>query len=361
MKILSLGLDRSVLDGKSALASRIVEYQQLVDKYFIIVPSDQGQNVKLSDKVEVFGLGGVNKLFQLLNIYRFSIKLINRKKINIITVQDQYYLAFVGYLLKKKFNIGLEIQIHGFEKFKGIRKIIAKYVLKRANAIRVVSQRLKKQLIDDFRVKEDKITVVPIYVNVGVAETQDFASVRDGNKKFIFLTISRLVPVKNIEMQIKAIANLKYRFKNIELWIVGGGPEKRNYESLIKKYELEDKVRLVGYQKDLNEFYQQADVFLLTSNSEGYGMVVIEAASYGLPIIMTDVGCAGEFIKNNENGIIIPTKDEKVLENQMVELIENQELRIKLGNNARDSIKNLLSKEETLNLYKQSWQKAIKK
>jgi len=96
-------------------------------------------------------------------------------------------------------------------------------------------------------------------------------------------------------------------------------------------------------------------------------LVVIEAAHYGLPIIMTDVGCAGEVIRNPSissgqgSGIVIPVGDKKALEKTMIKLIEDKELRERLGDNAKKAILKLPNKEETLNLYKKSWKAAIKK
>jgi len=359
MKILSISLDKKILERDSSVQKRVLEYGELIEQYDIIVLGNQSNSFNLSEKVKIISIASENKVLGFLRL-KFSVwKILKKEKYDLITVQDFYFIGFLALQMARAFKVGLEIQVHGFEKFKGIRKILAKYVLKRADAIRAVSERLKKQLIGDFRVKEDKITVVPIYVNVGVVETQGIASAEDKNKNFIFLTIGRLVPVKNIEMQIRAMANLKEKFKNIELWIVGEGPERKNLKFKIKNLKLEENVKLLGYKDDLTKFYSTADSFLLTSDYEGYGMVIVEAASYGLPIIMTDVGCAGEFIKNNENGIVVLTKDEEALEEKMEELIKNQELRIRLGNNARESIKNLLNKEETLNLYLKSWEKVI--
>ncbi|MEK9184817.1 MAG: GtrA family protein, partial [Patescibacteria group bacterium] len=112
-------------------------------------------------------------------------------------------------------------------------------------------------------------------------------------------------------------------------------------------------------QNDVGNYYSQADVFLLTSNSEGWGLVVIEAATYGLPIIMTDVGCAGEVIVNGESGIIIPIGDKKALVRNMKRIIEDQELREKLGANAKLVVQSLPSKEETFELYKESWERCV--
>jgi len=371
MKILNLSLDKSILDKNSKTATRIVEYGDLADRYIVVVPDKDYKEIRLSEKVFVYGSGGGNKIFQLITVYRTAKKLLKSEKFDVITVQDQYYLALVGRILAKKFKIGLELQIHGFEKYSGLRKIIADFAISRASAIRCVSQRLKKQLINEFGVKEEKITAAPIY-----SESIKFIkpACRTGRSKvhkvdnednnFIFLTVGRLVPVKNISLQIKAMAKLvegeksKVESKKIELWIVGDGPEKSNLKYQISKLKLENNIKLLGWQNDTDKFYSQADAFLLTSDYEGWGMVAVEAANYGLPIIMTDVGCAGELIENEKSGLVVPVNNQVKLEEAMVIIIKDDSLRKKLAEGAFSATKKLPSKEETLALYKQSWEKA---
>ena len=359
MRILSIGLDNSVLDKNSPLAMRIVEYGNLVEKYIVIVPSKKYKEIVLSGQANAIGAGvGNNKIAALFKIYKIAKMLLFKEKYSIITVQDQYYLALVGLSLARKFRIGLEIQVHGFEKYSGLRKLIAKFVIPRANAVRTVSQRLKKRMISEFGVKEEKITVVPIFSDIRY-RISDIGYNNKVKDKFIFLTVGRLVPVKNVEMQIRVMSEAIKQYPNVELWIIGEGPERKNYKLQITNYKLQDNVKLFGWQDDLEKFYSQADVFLLTSNHEGWGMAIIEAASCGLPIIMTDVGCAGEVIKNGESGIVISVSRQEELENAMIRLIKNEELRKKFGNNAQQVVMNLPTKEETLKLYKQSWGEAF--
>ena len=366
MKILNLSLDKSILDKNSKTATRIVEYGDLADSYIVVVPDKDYKEIRLSEKVFVYGSGGGNKIFQLINVYRTAKKLLRCGKFDVITVQDQYYLALVGRILAKKFKIGLELQIHGFEKYSGLRKIIADFAISRANAIRCVSQRLKRQLMRDFGVREEKITVAPIYSESVKFVKSKVYKVDNENNKFVFLTVGRLVPVKNISLQIRAMAKLveseksKVESKKIELWIVGDGPEKSNLKSKISKLKLENNVKLLGWQNNPEEFYSQADAFLLTSDYEGWGMVAVEAANYGLPVIMTDVGCAGELIENEKSGLIVPVNNQIKLEEAMIRIIKDDSLRKKLAEGALSATKNLPNKEETMALYKQSWEKAMK-
>jgi len=359
MKILNLSLDKSILDKNSKTSTRVVEYGNLADRYIIVVPDKDYKEIRLSEKVFVYGSGGNNKIFQLINVYRTAKKLLKSEKFDVITVQDQYYLALVGRILAKKFKIGLELQIHGFEKYSGLRKIIADFAIPRASAIRCVSQRLKRQLVRDFVVKEEKITVAPICSNLK-SQISNLKSKKFKNDKFVFLTVGRLVAVKNISLQIRAMAEVVKKYPNVELWIVGDGLERKKLELKIKNLKLQNHIKFLGWQNDTDKFYSQADVFLLTSDYEGWGMVAVEAANYGLPIIMTDVGCAGELIENEKSGLVIQVNNQVKLEEAMIRIINDDNLRKKLAEGAFSATKKLPSKEETLALYKQSWEKAIK-
>ena len=362
MKILNLSLDKSIMDKNSKAATRVVEYGNLADGYIIIVPDKDYKEIRLSEKVFVYGSGGNNKIFQLINVYKSAKKLLKSVKFDVITVQDQYYLALVGRILAKKFKIGLELQIHGFEKYSGLRKIIADFAISRASAVRCVSQRLKKQLVRDFGVREEKITASPIFAKtqfpISNFQFPNKSQNKNPENKFVFLTVGRLVLVKNISLQIKAMLEVVKKHPNVELWIVGDGPERKKLELKIKNLKLQNYIKLLGWQNNPEEFYSQADAFLLTSDYEGWGMAVVEAASYGLPIIMTDVGCAGELIKDGESGIVIPVKDQAKLEEAMIRIINDDNLRKSLAGGAFAVLKNLPNKEETLSLYKQSWEKA---
>jgi len=337
MNILSLGSDKSILDPNSKTTQRINEYKKLVDSYAILVPED---------RVKIVGF---------FKLFAQAREVIIQNKITVITSQDAYFIGLIAILLGKQFHIGVEIQVHGWEKFNFFRKYLARFVLLRANSIRVVSSRLKKQLIEDFGVTESKITVVPVFIDTGV-KSNDF--VNKNNPNPIFLTVGRLVAVKNIKIQIDVMYEIVKKYPKAELWIVGDGPERCSLEDQINRSGLNKNVKLFGWQNP-DQYYTFAGIFLLTSFAEGWPLVILEAASYGLPIIMTDVGSAGDLIVNNENGIVVPVGNKAKLIEAMETLIKDKELRHRLSRAVIESNKHLPTKEENLALYKKSWEKAL--
>jgi len=371
MKLLSISLDKKILDKDSKNFQRQKEYAGLVDEYHVVVfGSKKGIQ---EDNLFAYGSGGKNRIVRFLKAYKIAKKILKNKDLKdwLVTTQDPFFSGFLGYLLKRKFSIKLHVQLHGdFFSSKYFRKeslytrflyFLGKFIIKKADSFRVVSQRIKESLIK-LGVDEDKITAVPIYAQKAQRTIEE---PQKDTKRFVFLTIGRLVLVKNIGLQIKALAEVIKKYLDVELWVAGEGKEKKKLELLTKKLGLEKRVKFWGWQDNPERFYNQANVFLLTSNYEGWGLVVIEAAHYGLPIIMTDVGCAGEVIRNPSissgqgSGIVIPVGDKKALEKTMIKLIEDKELRERLGDNAKKAILKLPNKEETLNLYKESWERTI--
>jgi glycosyltransferase involved in cell wall biosynthesis len=388
MKILSIGLDKKILDKNSKNFQRQKEYSSLVNELHIIV-FGPGRETR-SNNLFIYGTEGRNRIIRFLNAYKITKKILKNKDLRdwLITTQDPFFSGFLGYLLKIKFSafkggsasggkISLHVQVHTDFLSKYFRQeslynllqyFLGKFIIKKADGFRVVSRRIKESLIR-LGISKDKITVVPIYVEIKSPAEGEARSGRQKlkvksqshNNKFIFLTVGRLVPVKNIELQIKAMAEILKKYPNTELWIVGDGPEKEKLQTTNYKLQTTKNIRFWGWQDNLERFYCQADVFLLTSNYEGWPQVVIQAAFFSLPILITNFSSAGEFIVNNKNGIIIPLNDSSSLKRAMLKLIENKKLRAKLGKNVKKAILGLPSKEETLKLYKKSWEMTIKK
>ena len=144
-------------------------------------------------------------------------------------------------------------------------------------------------------------------------------------------------------------------FTQARLRIVGSGVLDDVLKSHVRRLKLKDRVVFDGQQKNLARFYEAADVFLLTSNSEGWGVAIVEAAAFGVPIIMTDVGCAGEFIKNEENGIVIPVRNEDMLVSAMRRVMQDMTLRARLSSAARRSFESLPSAEEHIQKQAAAW------
>jgi len=140
--------------------------------------------------------------------------------------------------------------------------------------------------------------------------------------------------------------------------IVGDGSEKNKIVDRIYQYQLTDYVTVHGYlkKKDINELLKKSSLYLMTSYTESFGIVLIEAMAHGIPCLaFTSAEGANDLIKNDENGYLIENRDFDEMVNKIEELVKNKEKRLELGKNARNFSLNYSSdivKKEWLNLLK---------
>src|SRR3989338_5023513 len=116
MKILNISLDKRVLDKNSAMAQRVVEYGNLVGQYTVLVLADNNDIIKLSDNAKAIAIKKKGRISSLFKLKKKAKEILKTDRYNVITVQDAYFIGRLALKLDKKFQIGLEVQVHGFEK-----------------------------------------------------------------------------------------------------------------------------------------------------------------------------------------------------------------------------------------------------
>ncbi len=134
----------------------------------------------------------------------------------------------------------------------------------------------------------------------------------------------------------KGLAHLITASKHIDaqIVIIGDGKERQNLENSIKKYNLQDKVKLLGQKPNARKYLKAFDVFVLPSLKEGFPWVILETMASQVPIIATSVGAIPEIIQNNQSGFVIPPADSQILSKKIQDLLSSPELRNKFTQNA---------------------------
>ena len=177
------------------------------------------------------------------------------------------------------------------------------------------------------------------------------------NKKII-LASGRLHRYKQFDMLIRAFSRIASVHQDWDLVILGDGEERSSLHKLSSRLEIEDRVIFPGSVGNMAEWYERADLFVMSSILEGFPNVLLEAMSHGLPCISFDCNTGPrDMIKDGLSGILVdPDKKELGLENAMIKLITNKALRNKFSQNSillRDeySITNIMKKwDKALNL-----------
>jgi len=223
--------------------------------------------------------------------------------------------------LMKLFNPKLEIKIivHGIEAW-GIQSSSAKWLLNNASVIISVSEYTKNKLITVSGIDHKKIKVLPNCLDpffIGQKpKNTDYLLRRYGidSSKKILLTITRISSrdlYKGYDNVIIALSKMPE--KNI-VYILGGQcseSEKNRLEELIKTYQLQERVILAGFiaKDELQDHYQLADVFILPSKKEGFGLVLIEAAASSTAVIAGNCDGSVEALRNGELGQLVEPDD----------------------------------------------------
>lgn len=161
------------------------------------------------------------------------------------------------------------------------------------------------------------------------------SSVRVHHRRFI-LGVGRLEYVKGFDLLITAFNNAGLA-DDIDLLIIGDGQERDNLTRQIDELGLNHRVIIPGTKTNLQDYYSQADVFVLPSRNEGYPNALVEAMSFGCPCIAMDCEFGpSEIIVNEHNGLLVDTSATTNLANAMTRLTNDAELRASLGRQASE-------------------------
>jgi glycosyltransferase involved in cell wall biosynthesis len=155
------------------------------------------------------------------------------------------------------------------------------------------------------------------------------------NNFLIFLFVGRLKKEKGVFEIAEAFKNVSVNHDNVALLIVGPDEEELKQELIERLWSCREFIKFIDFTKTPEQYMAASDIFILPSYREGFGSVVIEAASCGLPSIGSNIYGLSDAIKAEETGLLIPARSGKLLEEAMLKLVNNDKMRNEMGLNAR--------------------------
>lgn len=187
---------------------------------------------------------------------------------------------------------------------------------------------------------------------------KDAFKLRDNFKGITYIFVGRLVGDKGLNELIDAFNRLAKEYKDVRLFLVGSRED--NLDPLLDRtvqiINSNERIIEFGQKKDIRPFLLASDVFVLPSYREGFPNVVLEAASMGLPVIVTDVNGAPDVIKSDINGLIIPKKDTEAIYQAMKRLYSDSKLRMEMSKSTRVIVSSRFNRPDvwkaTLKVYK---------
>lgn len=167
------------------------------------------------------------------------------------------------------------------------------------------------------------------------------------DNQIAILSVGRLVSLKRFDRLIEALALIEDN-KHIKVFIIGDGPERSMLNNLIQKNQLTENISLLGERNDVERLLVAADIFSLTSETEGMSKSILEALSAGLPIIATNVGGNQDLVINEHNGILLDEHSPAYIAKSIENLASNHERRRKYGQQSSELLNSTYNPERFL-------------
>ena len=163
------------------------------------------------------------------------------------------------------------------------------------------------------------------------------------------LFVGRIEPLKGVDTLLQAMALIQQRYpkavENVDVTIIGGDPwahdpdiEMTRLQAMREQLGIHDIVTFIGArdQNELPFYYAAAEMVVMPSHYESFGMVALEAMASGTPVIASEVGGLAFLVQDGENGFHVPSRDPETLAERIYELLTNKSCRIRLGENAQE-------------------------
>ena len=237
---------------------------------------------------------------------------------------------------------------------------ITRFSIDRSDGVTAVSEFLRKLSSQEFALQKP-IVLIPNFVNCDV-----FQKTQDANhrKKFasadekIIVHISNFRPVKRVTDVVEIFDEVRHHLP-AKLLMVGDGPERYNAECLSRNKGLSEKVIFLGKQDSVAEILSVADLLLLPSENESFGLVALEAMACEAPVVASKVGGLPEVIREGIDGYLIAPKDIKAMASRTVEILSDPEKHRKMGINARKFAMEKFCSTKIIPLYEEYYHQIV--
>lgn len=261
-------------------------------------------------------------------------------------------------ILKKKKDIKIITTLHGTDiTLVGLEPSflpLVKFSIEESDGVTAVSRFLKEKTITNYNIDKN-IEVIPNFIDTEFFKPTEACAFRKhiapGNEKILVHT-SNFRQVKRVTDTIKILQKVIKEVPT-KLLLVGDGPERSECERLTRQLNLMEQVKFLGKQEGLVEILNSADIFLIPSQSESFGLAALEAMACGKPVVSSSVGGLPELIKHNETGFIAEIGDVDRMAKYVIDLLTNEKKYEAFSKNSRERAINKFDKSKVIPLYEE--------
>jgi len=295
---------------------------------------------------------------------------------DLITAQDPFTCGLVGYLLKRKYNFPLNIQMHSdiFDnkywlrerKYNRLFNFIGKRLICKADMLKVGTSREKEKLTQKWGIEPDRIYLLPVVVDINKFINPSDENIREQFKakgfEKIVLFVGRLVYQKDLSTLLKAAKIVIDNQPKTFFMIVGNGKEKDSLEAISRSLGISDNVLFTGEiaRDEVPKYFHSCDIFALSSVYEGTCRVLVEAAASGKPIVTTNIAGADDIVISGKTGFVVEPKDFKQLAEKIVYLLKHPEVAEKMGRAGFEHITEVFDEKKMVDGLMKMWEETAR-
>jgi len=296
------------------------------------------------------------------------VEVVQYEKLDLLHVHYAIPHASSAYLakqiLKGKQDIKVVTTLHGTDiTLVGLEPSflhLVKFSIEESDGVTAVSRFLKEKTITNYDINKD-IEVIPNFV-----DTEFFKPAKDccfrhhiaPNGEKVLVHTSNFRVVKRVTDVIRIFEKVVKEVPS-KLLLVGDGPDRSECERLCRELNICEHVKFLGKQDGLVEILNSADLFLIPSQSESFGLAALEAMSCGLPVISSSVGGLPELVRHNECGFISEIGDIDRMAKYAIDLLTNEKKYELFSQNARNRAVNCFDKNIVAPIYEEHYRKVL--
>ena len=203
-----------------------------------------------------------------------------------------------------------------------------------------VSIRIRDELVKGLLLPAARVHIIEnACATVEIAERAATArAAREAGPSPVILMVARMADAKDHETLLRACAKLIHTDFPLRLRLAGDGPSRSRHEALCRAQRIEDSVEFLGNRSDVPELLGSSDVAVLATHVEGFGIVLAEAMSAGVPVVATDLPVCREVLDDGRCGLLVPPRDADALAEAIRGLLADPALRNRLTQAARERV-----------------------
>lgn len=214
---------------------------------------------------------------------------------------------------------------------------VVTYSINESDGVTAVSDYLRNETFEKFDIKNG-IEVIHNFVDTQRFKPQDKAHFKKAlcpNGEKVIAHVSNFRPVKRVSDVVEVFHRLRQEGMAVKLLLVGDGPDRVPVEHLARKLGVFEDVRFLGKQDPVEEILSIADVFMIPSGSETFGLAALEAMSCGVPVVASDIGGLPELVTQGESGFLCPLGDIDAFTTRVRQILTDQGLQQRMAHAAR--------------------------